>query len=335
MMFELITRQRPGLLLLALCTLFQGVALAQQPAIPIPLQAQPASLSSSATLAPMLGATRAGQRIVAVGDYGIALLSDDDGRSFRQAAKMPVSSTLTAVSFADEKHGWAVGHWGAIVHTADGGETWTVQRLDTQEDRPLFSVHFFNAQEGVAVGLWSLMLRTTDGGKTWDSIEVPAPPEGGRGDRNLFRIFASPAGSLFVAAERGVVLRSDDRGVNWRYLNTGYKGSFWTGVALSDGNLLVGGLRGSLYRSTDDGRSWQFIETGSKSSLTDLLATDGRVFGVGLDGVQIESRDGGASFTWRQRDDRLSLTALVAGAGNEPVQFSRRGVVAAPASSKP
>jgi photosystem II stability/assembly factor-like uncharacterized protein len=132
-----------------------------------------------------------------------------------------------------------------------------------------------------------------------------------------------------------VVLRSDDRGVNWRYLNTGYKGSFWTGVALADGSLLVGGLRGSLYRSVDDGRSWQFIDSGSKSSITDLVEANAQVIGVGLDGVQVESRDGGASFTWKQRDDRLSLTALVAGGANGPVQFSRRGVVAASAASKP
>lgn len=305
-----------------------GLVQAQAPAAPTPLQAQPARLSSSAVLAPMLGAAQAGKRIVAVGDYGVALLSDDAGKTFRQAAKVPVSSTLTAVSFADDKNGWAIGHWGAILHTADGGETWAVQRLDSQEDRPLFSVHFFNAQEGVAVGLWSLVLRTRDGGKTWDTVTMPAPPEGGKADRNLFKAFASPKGSLFVAAERGVVLRSDDRGQTWRYLNTGYKGSFWTGLALKDGTLIVAGLRGSVYRSVDDGHSWKAVDSGSKSSITDLAEVDQRLVGVGLDGVQIESVDGGASFTWTQRDDRLSLTSLASGGANGLVRFSRRGVVA-------
>ena len=301
--------------------------LAQMPAAPIPLQAQPARPSASAVLAPMLGATRAGPRIVAVGDYGIALLSDDDGKHFRQAGKMPLSSTLTAVSFADAKNGWAVGHWGAIVHTADGGETWSIQRLDTQEDRPLFSVHFFNAEEGVAVGLWSLVLRTRDGGKSWETVTLPAPPDGGKADRNLFGTFASPKGSLFVAAERGAVLRSDDKGQTWHYLNTGYKGSLWTGLALHDGTLLVAGLRGSLYRSTDDGKSWQAVDSGSKSSITDLQMVGQRVVGTALDGMQIESRDSGASFTWTQREDRLSLTALVATANGQAVRFSKHGVV--------
>ncbi len=307
--------------------LFGNVASAQAPAAPAALQTQEARRSDAATLAPLLGAARAGKRMVAVGDFGTVLLSDDEGKTFRQAAKVPVSSSLTAVSFADDKQGWAVGQWGAILHTADGGETWAIQRLETQEDRPLFSVHFFNASEGVAVGLWSLVLRTQDGGKTWSAVDLPAPPDGGRADRNLFRAFVSAKGSLLVAAERGMVLRSNDRGQTWQYLNTGYKGSFWSGVALKDGTLLVGGLRGTIYRSTDDGHSWQRSASDSKSSVTDLIESDGRVLGVALDGVQLESSNGGASFNWRQRDDRLSLTAALAGSQGV-IRFSRHGVIA-------
>lgn len=77
-----------------------------------PLQPTPASLSPIATQAPMLAATWAGQRAVSVGGNGIILLSDNRGKSFRQAQWVPISSTLTGVSFADAKSGWAVGHWG-------------------------------------------------------------------------------------------------------------------------------------------------------------------------------------------------------------------------------
>lgn len=309
-----------------------GLAQAQAPASalpgePTPLKIRPAQKTSAATLAPMLGATSAGQRLVAVGDYGIVLLSDDAGKTFRQAAEVPVSSTLTAVSFADAKNGWAVGHWGAILHTADGGEHWTVQRTDTSEDRPLFSVHFFDANEGIAVGLWSLVLKTKDGGKSWESLTLPAPPEGGKADRNLFKLFASAKGSLFVAAERGAVLRSDDRGTTWQYLNTGYKGSFWTGLALSDGSLVVAGLRGTLYRSTDDGKSWANVPTGSKSSLTDLVEAGTTLVGVGLDGVQVNSTDHATTFAQTQREDRLSMTAVVATPQGGLVRFSQHGVV--------
>lgn len=294
------------------------------------LKVEAAVKSAAAIHAPILGAGRAGERIVAVGDHGTILLSDD-GKRFRQAEAVPVSSTLAAVAFADHKNGWAVGHWGAILHTADGGEHWSVQRMDTHEDRPLFSVHFFDDNQGVAVGLWSLVLRTEDGGKTWQTVDLPAPPDGGKADRNLFRLFVSPKGSLFVAAERGIVLRSDDHGKNWHYINTGYKGSFWTGVALRNGTLLVAGLRGTIYRSVDDGLSWQVVNSGVKSSITDVVETGGRVVAVGLDGVQVESTDGGATFTATQRSDRLSMTALAVGSGADRLAlFSKKGVVETP-----
>ena len=287
---------------------------------------RPAVRSAFAERSMILDATRAGPRLVAVGERGVVLLSDDDGAHWRQAGKVPVDATLTAVSFADAREGWAVGHLGVILHSADGGETWSVQRIDPVEDRPLFAVAFTDARNGVAVGLWSLMLRTRDGGRTWEASELPPPPGDTRADANLMSVFGDGQGRLFIAGERGLVLRSLDGGATWSYHPTGYRGTFWSGTALADGTLIVGGLRGSVYRSTDNGEHWQRVETGSQSSVTDLVAFDGRVHAVGLDGVSLDSRDGGASFAVERRADRLSLTAAVATAGGV-LHFSRAGLV--------
>ncbi|HJV25888.1 MAG TPA: YCF48-related protein [Aromatoleum sp.] len=286
-----------------------------------------AERSASASRSMILAATQAGQRLVAVGDRGVVLLSDDQGGSWRQAAKVPVNATLTGVSFADERNGWAVGHWGVILHTDDGGETWTSQRVETSEDRPLFAVHFSDAQHGTAVGLWSLLLRTADGGKTWDKVSLPPPPNDTRADRNLMHVFADRRGALFVVGERGTVLRSNDHGQTWAYQATGYRGSFWSGTSLPDGTLLIAGLRGSLYRSTDGGDSWHKVDTGTQSSITSILPLADRVLAVGLDGVTLESRDAGSSFEARQRPDRLSLTAGVATDPTHVALFSRAGIV--------
>ncbi len=298
-----------------------GVAAAAAAFVP-----RPAVRSAFAERSMILDATRAGPRLVAVGERGVVLLSDDDGAHWRQAGKVPVDATLTAVSFADAREGWAVGHLGVILHSADGGETWSVQRIDPVEDRPLFAVAFTDARNGVAVGLWSLMLRTRDGGRTWEAAELPPPPGDTRADANLMSVFGDGQGRLFIAGERGLVLRSLDGGATWSYHPTGYRGTFWSGTALADGTLIVGGLRGSVYRSTDNGEHWQRVETGSQSSVTDLVAFDGRVHAVGLDGVSLDSRDGGASFAVERRADRLSLTAAVATAGGV-LHFSRAGLV--------
>jgi photosystem II stability/assembly factor-like uncharacterized protein len=291
------------------------------------LKMLPAVTTTAATKAMMLGSARAGKRIVTVGDHGIVLLSDDDGKSFRQAKAVPVRSTLTSVCFVDDKAGWAVGHWGVILATADGGETWEVQRSDTAVDQPLFSVCFKDRNRGWAVGLWSLVLATRDGGKTWDKIKPPPPPGGGKGDRNLLGIFASGKGTLLIAAEQGTVLRSGDDGATWNYVTTGYKGSFWTGISLKNGMLLVGGLRGTIYQSVDDGRSWKAATSSAKESITCFAEVKGKVLAVGLDGIILERADNGRGFSGKQREDRTPFTTLVVAENGQPVAFSKAGVV--------
>jgi len=305
-----------------------AAASAQPASASARLRQLPAVHFAAAASAPLLGATRAGERLVAVGGRGVVLLSDDAGKAWRQAQVVPLRSTLNDVHFVDAKRGWAVGHDGAILASDDGGEHWRVQRADLSVDRPLFSVHFLDAQRGVAVGLWSLILVTADGGAHWQEVKPPKPPDGGKADRNLFRIFADREGTLYVAAERGTVLRSKDAGASWEYLDTGYKGSLWSGLALDDGGLVVAGLRGSVFRSDDHGASWQPVASGTKSSITDLRAVGAKVVGVGLDGALLESADGGRSFKATQRDDRLALTAAVTAPGGALRMFSEQGVVA-------
>lgn len=291
------------------------------------LQPTPAVRTPHAVEAMTLDAAWAGTRIVAVGDHGVIELSDDNGQTFRQAQLVPVSTMLNSVSFSDAKSGWAVGHWGAILHTQDGGQTWELQRLAVDEDRPLFAVHFFNSREGVAVGLWSLVLVTADGGKTWQKQTLVPPPGASKADLNLLALFTGADGKLYAAAERGMVLESADRGRTWTYLNTGYRGSFWSGVGLSDGTLIVAGLRGTIYRSTDKGAHWVQVSTGVKSSITHLVAADGRILAVGLDGLQMTSDNAGLSFSNASTEERQSLTAALIASDGRQILFSASGPV--------
>ncbi|WP_322089513.1 WD40/YVTN/BNR-like repeat-containing protein [Burkholderia sp. BCC1999] len=291
---------------------------------------RPAHAWAAPTHMMLMDATRAGARIVAVGEHGIVLLSDDDGKHWRQARRVPVSATLSAVTFADAKHGWAVGQWGTILATDDGGDTWVTQRLDTSIDQPLFSVLFTNTQDGIAVGLWSLMLQTHDGGKTWARTTLPKPPGGGKADRNLYHVFADPAHALYIVSEQGMVLKSIDGGTNWTYLPTGGKGTLWSGVAMPDGRIVVGGLLGSLYESSDGGTTWAAQHTGTRSSITGLVATGGGLTGVGLDGLVLTQRVAGGPVSVSQREDRATMTAALVDARGKPVLFSQAGVLDTP-----
>ena len=86
----------------------------------------PAAKSPLAVRALVNGLAIAGTRIVAVGQRGHVLLSDDAGKSWQQA-EVPVSSDLVAVSFPSASTGWAVGHDGVVLHSTNAGGRWTRQ----------------------------------------------------------------------------------------------------------------------------------------------------------------------------------------------------------------
>src|SRR6266851_3341498 len=58
-----------------------------------------------------------------------------------------------------------VGTYGTILHTTDGGASWSLQKNGTEG---LWSVTFPNAQTGWAVGPNGTILHTTDGGASWN-----------------------------------------------------------------------------------------------------------------------------------------------------------------------
>ena len=323
-------KQLNSLLTALLLGLAGAPAASAQGTGPVALKVTPADRRAGAVASVLLGVAQAGPRAVAVGERGVILLSDDGGRQWRQARSVPAAGTLTGVSFTDARHGWAVGHWGLVLHTQDGGETWRIQHQDLEQDQPLLAVHFADTRRGVAVGLWSRVLVTQDGGATWEPVALTArPPAAAAGakpmDVNLYSLFPGRGGALYATAEQGLVLRSMDMGRQWEVLPTGYAGSLWAGVALTNGELLAGGLRGTLLRSTDEGRSWQRVEHAGRSSITALIQTEGGgVLGTGLDGMVLSSRDGKA-FELRQSASRVGYTGALASAGAEPLLMSRQG----------
>lgn len=292
-----------GMAALALAAAAGAVA----PSSPAPAAA--AFKAPHATRAPMMAGARAGNRLVGVGDYGTVLLSDDNGQSWRQAAQMPTRETLTAVSFVDERQGWAVGHGGIVLATRDGGENW--QQLHAAgKEVVLFSVRFADAQHGLAVGAFGYAMETRDGGRNWRQLSLA---QGDQADRHLYHIFSGADASLWITAEAGVVLRAEGGDDHFAALTLPYKGSIWGGLGLKDGSLLVWGMRGHVLLSTDQGQSWRDVPTGTDQSLTaGMQMANGEIVLAGLGGVLLRSRDGGHSFTLQTRPERQSHTALIA-----------------------
>ncbi|MGQ9464531.1 MAG: WD40/YVTN/BNR-like repeat-containing protein, partial [bacterium] len=81
---------------------------------------------------------------------------------------------LRALDFADNLNGWAVGRFGTIIHTSDGGNTWTLQT--NAATGTLFDVDFSDSLHGIACG-YDIILYTTDGGTNWQIGQIPGIEE--------------------------------------------------------------------------------------------------------------------------------------------------------------
>ena len=301
----------------------------------------PATASPLASARLLNAVARAGTRIVAVGQRGHILLSDDEGHSWTSAA-VPVSVDLVAVQFPTPTHGWAVGHGGVVLATQDAGRNWTRQldgravgqllvnyyaqrspsdieggdqalaRLrndarrfaDEGPDKPLLDVWFDDEKIGYVVGSFNLLLRTEDGGQHW------SPMLDRTDNPNALHLFAvrRVQGALYVTGEQGLVLRLDEQARRFRALPVHYKGTLF-GVTGSPGAVLVHGLRGSVFRSADEGATWSKVETDMQAGLTgSALSRDGHLMLFGQAGQVLVSGNGGSTFA-RMPGDRTMPTS--------------------------
>lgn len=244
-------------------------------------------------------------RIVAVGERGHIIYSDDQGQNWLQA-EVPTRTTLTTVFFHDAKTGWAAGHDAVILITRDGAKTWEKVYDAPEEEKPLLDLWCLEGRNGFAIGAYGFFLRTYDWGKTWQPVTIIED------DRHLNQVRANPNGLFFIAAEKGLALRSVDSGATWQDISAPYEGSFFGILPLDNDTVLLFGLRGHVFRSEDVGDSWVKIETGTEAMLNaGAELSDGKIVIAGLEGMLLVSRDTGLSFSLYPQKDRKGISAIV------------------------
>ena len=293
----------------------------------LPAASTTAETSESSVIAPLarqsllLDGTTAGKAIVVVGERGHVLKSIDHGQSWRQIS-VPTRATLTAVSFIDADQGVAVGHDAVILRSQDGGESWRLVYHAPEAERPLLDVHMHSLNDITAIGAYGLYLDSSDGGSTWVAKEFqPVNPDGSElqgdaeafaGDMHLNHIAVSAKGRWYLAAEAGMLYRSDDKGQKWQQLPSPYEGSFFGTLAIANDEVLAFGLQGRLFYSNDAGENWQRIETGTQATLTNaLVLQNGGVFVSGYSGSMLVSNPGRVDFRPIQLEQRMSVSSSI------------------------
>ncbi len=144
---------------------------------------------------------------------------------------------FTTVRFVNERDGYALGEFGTVLASSDGGDTWECRESIPNEFYPM-GVDFLNATTGWAGGLDGVIWQTVDGGNSWQrQMSVTSAP--------IYNVHAGADGVFAVGGSGKLVELKQGA---W----TGFEGgpevlAFMRGVdVLENGSLLVAGGGGAL-----------------------------------------------------------------------------------------
>ncbi|MFT3870328.1 MAG: YCF48-related protein [Nibricoccus sp.] len=269
----------------------------------------------------LLDAAVVQKNIFAVGERGRILRSSDSGQTWTTLVS-PAHATLTGVSFADEQHGWIVGHDGTILHTADGGATWIQQLNDPKLS--FLDVLALDAKRVWAVGSFGTFYATNDGGNTWTPHKVLAE------DLHLNAIAASGSDAVFLAGERGSLLRASRTEPTFIATPADYDGSFFGTLDLGRA-VLAFGLRGHVFRSEDRGATWQPIPLATPSLiLAAIKLKNGAIVLAGQARAFFVSKDEGRTFTAWNPGLTTAVAALLETPDGALLAFGEAGATRLP-----
>lgn len=189
---------------------------------------------------------------MAIGDFGTMIRTEDGGQTW---TKVPLPGNLVLpediaeivepgdvlmydIHFPTPERGWAVGEFGVIFTTEDGGKTWSAQKSPVETT--LFGVHFSDTMNGFAAGIEQVLLRTTDGGQTWTPVSVE-----GRTGFVLGLYDVAVQGNIgWAIGDSGLLLRTTDGGNTWTFVDLPIKlaGNWFRGIGLTSGahGMIVG-----------------------------------------------------------------------------------------------
>ncbi len=216
---------------------------------------------------------------------------------------------LYGVKALSSSEAWAVGNYGAIYHTTNGGKTWEARESGTKS--PLFSVDFADEQHGWAVGKSGEIRATTDGGRTWTRQHSPIDTS-----KHFFKVRAVDARTVWAVGDWGAVAETTDGGGTWEdrslpklHVLASERADRQDNLVLEDVILYdvawpdaqhgyIAGEFGTVLATADGGATW----------VKRTLPTDKTLFGVtfktpeegwvvGIDGLVIHTADAGRTWT--------------------------------------
>jgi photosystem II stability/assembly factor-like uncharacterized protein len=312
----------------------------------------------------LIAIANAGSRLVAVGEHGVIIYSDDNGITWRQST-VPADVTLTAVAFANASDGWAVGHYGVILHTSDGAASWQMQLDGIQAnqltlataksavadhdqspgaplalrragifmtdgpDKPFLSLLVSSSRDVIAFGAYRMAMQTTDGGQTWVDWDLRI---GDPLSHNLYDVAGLSSG-IYLVGEAGSIFRSTDSGRNFPAIKAPSDATLLSVLPTGDEGIFVCGVAGEAFRSMDSGKTWKSVNLDAQSNLTDGLALkSGTIIVASEDGNIYVSFDHARTFSLLPIVQPMALYGLAEAQNGDVAVVGSGGVIMIPAN---
>lgn len=194
-----------------------------------------------------------------------------------------VSLPFLGVWFDDEKTGFAVGAFGMIVASTDGGQTWTpwLDRIENDGFLNLNSIRGILGQVYIA-GEQGMVYRLDRERQRF--VRMPTGHKG-----SLFDIVGNEH-CLIAFGLRGAAYRSTDGGANWHAIDTGVERSITAGVVLENGRRIVLFTEtGQAIQSLDNGSTFAPAFTQTAPVYGATASGDATYATVGYAGAQVHS----------------------------------------------
>lgn len=193
------------------------------------------------------------------------------------------SRPLLDVWFRNADEGWAVGAYGMIVHTNDGGRNWEYVSALVNPDR----LHL-NAVLGLSDGT---LLVAGEGGQLHRSVDAGAhwqPPQQ-LTQASIYKLMQLANGNLLALGFGGTLMTSQDLGLTWEKIKTPVPIGLYGGRQLADGAVVLSGQGGTLLYSSD-GEHFKLWQGPDINSLLGVVQVDAEELAlIGSSGLQFVS----------------------------------------------
>lgn len=200
------------------------------------------------------------QRLIAVGNEGAAIASQDGGSSWSRldVPRSAPSNKLIRVRTGGAGVAFAAGEYNTLLRTLDFGKTWV--RLLPEKDSNWYGLDL-SGDAILIVGEFGRIAHSRDSGATWNAGRTSAKV-------HLTGVAWGPEDSAVAVGLNGTVLASQDGGKTWNGVDTGL-GEHIYDVIWANDRYVACGTRGLLIESVD-GRHWSTIanDLGSLANFT-------------------------------------------------------------------